>query len=96
MVGKYYHYWDGNARENKYISSTNKRTHWGCKEKALKKCYESSNVINECYKSYKANPFDNALAQIMTTGVKACSKIVKGLLQAPEQGNKGFLNFSEN
>ena len=51
------------------------------------------NVRKETLKSCKTNPFDSGPDKITTTGVKSCSKLVLGLLQDLEQGNKMFQNL---
>lgn len=39
---------------------------------------------------------DSSPATIITTGVETCSKIIQGLLKAPEQGDKMLQKFVEN
>ena len=58
-----------------------------------KKCADHVCVPKETLKSCKTNPFDSGPDKISTIDVKVCSKIVFGLLQHLEQGNKMFQNL---
>ena len=73
------------ANSAKTNKQTNKQTN-----NQTNKTGEPCLISKKTLKPYKTNLFDSTLDKIMTTGVKACSKIIFGLLPDLEQGNKMF------